>query len=93
MGSTPRITGRERRWVWLWSALIVGLTCLPFLVAWQVAPTGTQYTGLLINHYDGESYYAKMQQGARGDWLFHLAFTPEPMMAPLSLPSTWVWAS
>ncbi|NIV33482.1 MAG: hypothetical protein GWN58_29745, partial [Anaerolineae bacterium] len=26
----------------------------------------------------GESYYAKMQQGARGDWLFHLAFTSEP---------------
>jgi len=64
--------------VLLWSALIVGLTCLPFLVAWQLTPAGTQYTGLLINHYDGESYYAKMQQGARGDWLFHLAFTPEP---------------
>jgi hypothetical protein len=54
------------------------LTCLPFLLAWQATPDGGQYTGLLINHYDGESYYAKMQQGARGDWLFHLAFTPEP---------------
>jgi hypothetical protein len=54
------------------------LTCLPYLVAWQVSPSGTKYTGLLVNHYDGESYYAKMQQGARGDWLFHLAFTPEP---------------
>jgi hypothetical protein len=62
----------------LWSALIVGLTCLPFLVAWLATPAGAQYTGLLINHYDGESYYAKMQQGARGDWLFHLPFTPEP---------------
>jgi hypothetical protein len=42
-----------------------------------VTPAEAQYTGLLINHYDGESYYAKMQQGARGDWSFHLAFTPE----------------
>jgi hypothetical protein len=72
------MTGKEKRWALLWSALIVGLTCLPFLVAWQATPAGAQYTGLLINHYDGESYYAKMQQGARGDWLFHLAFTPEP---------------
>jgi hypothetical protein len=68
----------ESRWVLLWAAVIVGLTCLPYLLAWQLAPANTQYTGLLINHFDGESYYAKMQQGARGDWLFHLAFTPEP---------------
>jgi len=69
---------RESLWVLLWAVVIVGLTCLPYLAAWQLAPAGTQYTGLLINHFDGESYYAKMQQGARGDWLFHLAFTPEP---------------
>jgi hypothetical protein len=68
----------ESRWVVLWAIVIVGLACVPYLLAWQLAPAGTQYTGLLINHFDGESYYAKMQQGARGDWLFHLAFTPEP---------------
>ena len=78
MSDAPRMTGREKRWALLWSALIVGLTCLPFLVAWQATPSGAQYTGLLINHYDGQSYYAKMQQGVRGDWLFHLPFTPEP---------------
>jgi len=68
----------ESRWALLWAVVAVGLTCLPYLVAWRLAPDGTQYTGLLVNHFDGESYYAKMQQGARGDWLFHLAFTPEP---------------
>jgi hypothetical protein len=73
-----KTTREERHWVLLWAILIVGLTCLPYLVAWIATPADTQYTGLLINHYDGESYYAKMQQGARGDWLFHLAFTPEP---------------
>lgn len=69
---------KESRWALGWAIVIVGLTCLPYLVAWWLAPADTQYTGLLINHYDGESYYAKMQQGARGEWLFHLAFTPEP---------------
>ncbi len=68
----------ESRWALLWTIVVVGLTCLPYLVAWRLAPDGAQYTGLLVNHFDGESYYAKMQQGARGDWLFHLAFTPEP---------------
>ena len=67
----------EQRWP-VWAVVFVGLTCLPYLVAWQLAPVETQYTGLLVNHLDGESYYAKMQQGARGDWLAHLAFTPEP---------------
>lgn len=73
-----RVTAEERRWALLWAAGIVGLTALPYLIAWQLAPAETQYTGLLVNHFDGESYYAKMQQGARGDWLFHLPFTPEP---------------
>lgn len=68
----------ESRWALLWTIVVVGLTCLPYLAAWWLTPDGTQYTGLLVNHFDGESYYAKMQQGARGDWLFHLAFTPEP---------------
>jgi hypothetical protein len=68
----------EQRWALKWAIIIVGLTCLPYLLAWRLAPAGTRYTGLLINHFDGESYYAKMQEGARGDWLFHLAFTPEP---------------
>lgn len=68
----------EKRWARRWAILAVALACLPYLLAWLLAPGDVQYTGLLINHFDGESYYAKMQQGARGDWLFHLAFTPEP---------------
>ncbi len=67
----------EQRWAFGWAIAIVGLTSLPYLLAWWLAPAGTQYTGLLVNHFDGASYFAKMQQGARGDWLFHLAFSPE----------------
>jgi hypothetical protein len=72
------VSKQEKRWALRWAVVVVLLTCLPYVLAWQLAPQGTQYTWLLVNHYDGESYYAKMQQGARGDWLFHLAFTPEP---------------
>jgi hypothetical protein len=73
-----RVSKKESHWALRWAIIIVGLSCLPYLLAWWLAPADTQYTGLLINHYDGASYYAKMQQGFRGDWLFHLAFTPEP---------------
>ncbi|MBN1656776.1 MAG: hypothetical protein JXA93_00165 [Anaerolineae bacterium] len=72
------ISKREQRWAIVVALAVVAASCLPYLAAWLLAPDGTRYTGLLVNHYDGHSYYAKMQQGARGDWLFHLPFTPEP---------------
>lgn len=72
------VSKNEWRWALFWAAIIVGLSSLPYLLAWRLAPEDVQYTGLLINHFDGASYYAKMRQGMRGDWLFHLAFTPEP---------------
>jgi hypothetical protein len=77
MSRLPLMSSQEKRWALRWAVLIVGLSCLPYLLAWLLAPSGSHYTGLLVNPLDGESYYAKMQQGARGDWLSHLAFTPE----------------
>ncbi|MDH4136986.1 MAG: hypothetical protein OEW09_09785, partial [Anaerolineae bacterium] len=71
------IPGKEIHWVLLWSTLIVGLTCLPYLYAYLVAPDDMQFTGLLSNPMDGNSYLAKMRQGAQGSWLFHLPYTSE----------------
>jgi hypothetical protein len=100
------ITKQERRWALRWAAITVALALLPYLLAWLLTPGDGRYTGLLINHLDGESYYAKMQQGARGDWRFHLPFTPEPhegvlvytlylalghLAAALHLPIPWVY--
>jgi hypothetical protein len=71
------ISGKEIRWVLLWSILIVGLTCLPYLYACFVTPDDMQFTGLVSNPMDGNSYLAKMRQGAQGKWLFHLPYTSE----------------
>ncbi len=68
---------KESRWALAWAVLIVGLSCLPYLYAWLSTPADTFYTGLIVNPYDGNSYLAKMRQGARGEWLFHLPYTPE----------------
>lgn len=68
----------EARWVLLIAALIVVLSCLPYAYAYMVTPPDLRFTGLLFNPQDGNSYYAKMLQGSRGEWLFHLPFTSEP---------------
>jgi hypothetical protein len=71
------VARKESQWVLLWSILIIGLTCLPYLYACLVASEDVQFMGLLSNPMDGNSYLAKMRQGAQGSWLFHLPYTPE----------------
>jgi hypothetical protein len=77
-GSSPEIKPAERRWAAAWSTAILILSCLPYLIAAWIAPEGWQFAGILVNPLDGQSYMAKMQQGAAGRWLFHLTYTPEP---------------
>lgn len=74
-------SGRVSRREWYWAIgvafFVVMIATMPYVVAWLAAPTGKCYTGLLVNPLDGHSYLAKMQQGAAGEWLFRLPFTPE----------------
>lgn len=74
----PQITRSEWRWAIGWSIVILLLSCLPYLIAAQMAPAGWQFAGFLVNPYDGHSYLAKMRQGFEGNWLFHLTYTAEP---------------
>ena len=74
-----RISWAEWRWILLGSAVVLLLTGIPYLLAWRVAVReGLTFSGFLIGVEDGNSYLAKMAQGARGHWLFHLAYTSEP---------------
>jgi len=68
---------KKHHWPLIWAVAIVALTALPYLYAWLKTPSGWRYTGLLVNPTDGNSYLAKMNQGARGEWLFQLPFTSE----------------
>lgn len=67
-------------WGWLlgWSFFTLFLTIVPQILGLLVVPAGNEFTGLLFNAHDGNSYLAKMQEGRRGDWLYHSAFTSEP---------------
>jgi len=68
----------EWRWALAVAVLAVGLSTAPYIYASVTAPPDLHFSGLLANVGDGYSYLAKMAQGARGEWLFHLPFTPEP---------------
>ncbi len=50
---------------------------MPYLYAYLSAKPDMMFTGFLSNPIDGNSYLAKMRQGERGNWLFHLPYTPE----------------
>ncbi|MEW5959946.1 MAG: hypothetical protein AB1801_19675 [Chloroflexota bacterium] len=78
MTTARQISSAEWRWAGGWSALILALSCVPYLIAAQLAPPGWEFAGFMVNPLDGQSYMAKMQQGFAGNWLFHLTYTPEP---------------
>ena len=58
--------------------LVLLLVSVPFLGAVYAAGPQAVFGGFLFNPLDGNTYLAKMHQGWRGEWLFHLAYTAEP---------------
>ena len=58
--------------------LILLAVSVPFVLAFGAAGEGYEFNGFLYNPMDGNSYLAKMVEGARGDWKFTLPYTAEP---------------
>src|SRR5258708_15605833 len=82
MYNTPRMSSNEistrqraNGWIFISAAslLIVALASGPYLLAYRVPPDHV-FTGVLVNPADGSSYFAKMREGWRGDWLFTLPY-------------------
>ncbi len=91
------VTNSERRWVLIFSFLVVVLTSLSYALAYTRQPES--FTGFLFAVEDGNSYIAKMMLGAQGDWLFHspystvnqhgaLLYLPYLLLGKLLGPST-----
>jgi hypothetical protein len=66
---------------WFWIAGLTGVIVLaaswPYGLAYAV-PAPHVFGGILVNPLDGNSYFAKMREGWRGDWLFTLPYTAQP---------------
>lgn len=58
--------------------LFILLILFPYVVAWESGDANMIFGGFLLNPIDGNSYLAKMAEGARGSWLFYLPYTAQP---------------
>jgi hypothetical protein len=61
-----------------WISAALTLCLIPMFIANSTAPSGTVFTGFLLNPLDGFSYLSKIKQGADGSWLFSLPYAAEP---------------
>jgi hypothetical protein len=72
------MTKGEARYVLGWSALIMALTCAPYVLVWSLAPADGRFPGILFNSDDHAVYFAWMRQAADGHLLFRNLFTTDP---------------
>lgn len=73
-----KVTIREWRWAVVFAAAVMAFTTVPYFVAVASQTADWRFGGFLLGAEDGNSYLAKMGQGARGSWLFTIAYTSEP---------------
>ncbi len=68
---------------WVIAALIalaaIALTLIPYVLGYALARPGTEFTGIIMNPEDSQSYFAKMLAGYDGEWLYTIPFTPEEL--------------
>jgi len=70
---------QRSEWIWvvIVAICVVALASLPYVVVHFTTPPDLRFVGTLLNPLDGDTYLAKMQFGAQGDWLFHLPYTAQ----------------
>ena len=83
MESRGHITRREWLWALAWSAAALAITCVPYLLGAALSSEARIFGGFVLGVEDGYSYLAKMGEGARGAWLFHIVYTSEPHQGAL----------
>lgn len=66
---------------WMLALLLVWLTTIlvqiPYALGYALARPEMVFTGILMNPEDAQSYFAKMQAGFDGAWLYSIPFTTE----------------
>jgi hypothetical protein len=77
-GKSIRFTRREWRNVALFAIAVMALTTLPYLAGAAAQRPDWHFGWFLFGIVDGNSYLAKMRQGAVDGWLFHIVYTSEP---------------
>ncbi len=67
--------------IWVFALVLAVVTSLPYVVGQLSTPVGWAYSGVPTlptgTQFDVDSHLAKMWQGSRGEWNYHLLFTHE----------------
>jgi hypothetical protein len=71
----PPPTTDEKRWIAGWAVMILVVTSLPYLVAYQTQSDLWIFSGFIFGVEDGNSYIAKMLSGSAGAWLFRTPYS------------------
>lgn len=74
---TPSITQREWRQVAYFTAGVLLITTVPYLLGWRLQGHSWLFNGFAFGVEDGNAYLGKMRLGVRGYWNFFLFFSPE----------------
>ncbi|MCX8061427.1 MAG: hypothetical protein N3D16_02465 [Anaerolineales bacterium] len=74
------ISSSEWRWVFVYAVLVMMLTLIPYMIAFQKALPQDQaaswrFSGFFFGVEDGNSYIAKMRRGMEGEWLFRSPYS------------------
>lgn len=72
------VTRIEWRWVLTWIVIALIVSSIPYGIGALRTTSERVFGGFVIAIEDGNSYLAKMNEGAHGAWLFHLPYTSEP---------------
>lgn len=75
----------ERNWCLGYALALAALTTVPYLLAYAAQGDMWRFSGFLFGVEDGNSYIAKMLQGASGAWLFRTPYTTYPQRGVIAM--------
>ncbi len=85
------VTRREWAWTLTASVGVLALAALPDVAGYLSQTSDLRYVGVAVALEDNLSYLAKMGQGERGQWLFHLPYGAAPSAgAPVYTYYLWL---
>lgn len=69
----------RREWLIALAVALAALTLaqIPYILGYACARPGMEFTGIIMNPEDAQSYFAKMRVGYDGAWLYTIPFTTE----------------
>ena len=77
---------KERSLISIILILFLLFQLLPYIYGYHIQGEDKVFSGFILQWNDNNTYLAKMNQGAHGNWLFQLDYAQEPGDSHLHLP-------